>query len=151
MISFLQQVMNGGAEGSWYVREFQEEAGEEPIKVRGENGRERLTKRANALKMESRRRKGRPRLRWEDCVKKNLAGVGGEWRMKARDGGVETGGKEGSKMGSVMEKKENKNQQMVLVLDSSVTPGIKRRAATLLHTIARRVRMYLDLVLYWTL
>ena len=29
------------------------------------------------------------RLRWEDCGKRDLVGVGGEWRMRGRDGGVE--------------------------------------------------------------
>ena len=45
----------------------------------------RLTKRADALGVESRRRRGRPRC--EDCVKRDLVGVGREWRMKARDRG----------------------------------------------------------------
>ena len=44
----------------------------------------RLTKRADALGVEGRRR-GRPR--WEDYVKRDLVGVGGEWRMRARDRG----------------------------------------------------------------
>ena len=37
---------------------------------------ERLTKRVDAVRMDDRRRRRRPRLRWEDCVKKYL--VGGE-------------------------------------------------------------------------
>ena len=34
-----------------------------------------------------RQRIGTQRLGWEDCVKRGLAGVGGEWRMRARDRG----------------------------------------------------------------
>ena len=48
----------------------------------------RLTKRADALGVEGRRRGGRPRLRWEDCVKRDLVGVGGEWKARARDRGI---------------------------------------------------------------
>ena len=48
-----------------------------------------LTKRADARRVDDRRRRGRPRLRWEDCMKSDMAGVGGEWRMRARDGRVE--------------------------------------------------------------
>ena len=39
--------------------------------------RVRLTNRAEANGMEGRRRRGRPRLGWEDCFKRYLVGVGG--------------------------------------------------------------------------
>ena len=45
----------------------------------------RLTKRVDVLRVQGRRRRGR--LRWEDYMKRDLAGVGGEWRMKTRDRG----------------------------------------------------------------
>ena len=48
----------------------------------------RLTKRAIALGVECRRRRGRPRLRWDDCVKRDLVRVGGGWRIRARDRGA---------------------------------------------------------------
>ena len=46
-----------------------------------------LMKGADALRVDGRRRRGRPRLRWEDCVKRDLAGVRREWRVSARDRG----------------------------------------------------------------
>ena len=50
-------------------------------------GGERLKKRADAIRVEGRRRRGRLRLRWENCVKKDFAGEEGEWRMRrSRDG-----------------------------------------------------------------
>ena len=41
-------------------------------------------KRADALGVEDRRKRGRPRQRLEDWVKRNLVGVEGEWRRRAR-------------------------------------------------------------------
>ena len=74
---------------------------------------EQFTKRADALRLEGRRRKGRSILRWEDRVKRDFAGVGREWRMRARDGGgVEMSGGNGSETGSVTkEGKQTKNDQ----------------------------------------
>ena len=45
---------------------------------------ERLTKRAHAPRLDIRRRRGRPRMRWEDCMKSHLAEVGGKLRRRAR-------------------------------------------------------------------
>ena len=42
-------------------------------------------KRAGALTVECRKRKGRHRLRWENSVLRDLAAVGGEWSMRPRD------------------------------------------------------------------
>ena len=46
---------------------------------------ERLTKRADALRVESRRTIGRQTPRWEDCVKRDLSRAGGVWRTRPRD------------------------------------------------------------------
>ena len=42
---------------------------------------------ADAQKVDIKRRRGRPikRMRWEDCVKRDLESVGGEWRTTAKD------------------------------------------------------------------
>ena len=49
------------------------------------NGRGKLAKRADAQKVDGKIRLGRPRMRWEDCVKRDLEKVGGEWRTTAID------------------------------------------------------------------
>ena len=61
-------------------------------------------------------------------MKRDLAGVGGEGRMRARDGGVETVGGDGREMLSVMKKKGNKNRRPVSVPASLRTTEVKRRA-----------------------
>ncbi len=48
---------------------------------------DRLPKRAAELREQGRRRRGRPRLRWEDCVKRDARKAGEEedWKNKTRD------------------------------------------------------------------
>ena len=50
---------------------------------------DRLPKRAAELREQGRRRRGRPRLRWEDCVKRDVrkAGEDEDWKKKTRDRG----------------------------------------------------------------
>ena len=50
---------------------------------------DRLPKRAAELREEGRRRRGRPRLRWEDCVRRDVkkAGEEGDWKKKTGDRG----------------------------------------------------------------
>ena len=50
---------------------------------------ERLPKRATELREQGRRRRGRPMLRWEDCVKRDVrkAGEEGDWKNRTRDRG----------------------------------------------------------------
>ena len=59
--------------------------------------------------MQGSRGRGRPRLGREDCVERDLAGVGGEWRTSARD----RGSGDGNETGPVTKKKENKHQRPV--------------------------------------
>ena len=49
----------------------------------------RLPKRTAELREQGRTRRGRPSLRWEDCVKRNVrkAGEEEEWKKKTRDRG----------------------------------------------------------------
>ena len=48
---------------------------------------DRLDNRAAELCEEGRRRRGRPKLRWEDCVKRDVKKAGEEedWNKKTRD------------------------------------------------------------------
>ena len=50
---------------------------------------DRLPKRATELLEQGRRRRGRSRLRWEDCVKRDVRNAGEEedWKKKTRDRG----------------------------------------------------------------
>ena len=50
---------------------------------------DRLPKRAADLREQGRRRRGRPRLKWEDCVKRYVRKAGEEedWKKKTRDRG----------------------------------------------------------------
>ena len=50
---------------------------------------ERLPKRAAELRDQARRRRGRPILRWEDCVKRDVKKTGeeGDWKKKTGDRG----------------------------------------------------------------
>ena len=50
---------------------------------------DRLSERAAELREQGRRRRGRPRLRWEDCVKRDVKKTGeeGDWKKKTGDRG----------------------------------------------------------------
>ena len=48
---------------------------------------DRLPKRAAELREQGRRRRGRPRLRWEDCVKRDVKKAGEEEDWKKKTGG----------------------------------------------------------------
>ena len=50
---------------------------------------DRLPKRATELREQGRRRRERPRLRWEDCVKRDVrkAGEDEDWKKKTRERG----------------------------------------------------------------
>ena len=68
-------------------------------------------------------RRGRPRMRWEDCVMRGLAGLGGgQWRIRVRGSG------DGSETVTVMEG-EPKSRTSINVT-SPMTSGTKRSATT---------------------
>ena len=46
---------------------------------------ERLPKRATELREQGRRRRGRPILRWEDCIKRDVKKTGGGGRLEEED------------------------------------------------------------------
>ena len=45
---------------------------------------EKLTERSDAQKVEGKGRGRRLRMRWEDCVKRDLERMGGEWRTTVK-------------------------------------------------------------------
>ena len=72
--------------------ELDRETGDEQVQWAGHVERmadERLPKRAAELHEQGRRRRGRPRLRWGDCVKRDVKKTGGErdWKKKSGDRG----------------------------------------------------------------
>ena len=73
------------------------------------------------LGVEAGKRRGRPKLRWEGSVKRDLVGMGGEWRMKAPDGGVETVGGDSSEMGSVVKK----GKKSMTGISTNLTPDVR--------------------------
>ena len=70
---------------------------------------ERLTNIADALRVEGRKTKGRPRRSWEEYVKRGVREVGGEWRTRARYMGE----------GRV---KEEENQKSTTSIDACFSP-----------------------------
>ena len=75
------------------VEELDRETGEEHITVgwtRRKGGGDRPPKRATELREQGRRRRRRPRLRWEDCVKRDVKNTGeeGDWKKNTGDRGA---------------------------------------------------------------
>ena len=87
-----RQENNGGVKGRTGVqRSLTERLVRITLQLAGHVERmaaDRLPKRAAELREEGRRRRGRPRLRWEDCVERDVQKAGEEedWK-KTRDGG----------------------------------------------------------------
>ena len=91
-----REANNGGVMGTWEETGVQRSLTERLVRSRlqwaGHVDRmadDRLSKRAAELREQGRRRRGRPRLRWEDCVKRDVkkAGEEGDWKKKTRDRG----------------------------------------------------------------
>ena len=85
-----RQAKNGGVKG--VQRSLTERLARSRLQWAGHVERmadHRLLKRAAELREEGRRRRGRPRLRWEDCVKRDVrkAGEREDWKKKTRDRG----------------------------------------------------------------
>ena len=51
----------------------------------GRMGDKKMTKRSDTQKMKEKRRRGRPNMRWDDCVKRDIERVEKEWRTTAKD------------------------------------------------------------------
>ena len=82
---------NGGVKGrDGSAVELYRETGEEQITVGWTRRKDdKLPMRGEELREQGRRRRGRPRLRWEDCVKRDAkkAGEEGDWKKKTGDRG----------------------------------------------------------------
>ena len=75
---------------------------------------ERLTKRAEAHRVEGGRTIGRPTPRREDCVKRGLVRLGGVWRTRTMGDGGETGEQERwIRGGETAVKREKENEGYV--------------------------------------
>ena len=87
------QKKNGGVKETYRsAEELDRETGEEQTTVgrtRVRMANDRLPKRAAELREQGRRRRGRPMLRWENCVKRDARKVGEEedCKKKTRDRG----------------------------------------------------------------
>ena len=89
----VRQAKNGGVKGRAGVqRSLTERLVRSRLQWAGRVERmadERLPKRAAELREGGRRRRGRPRLRWEDCVKRDVKKTEeeGDWKKKTGDRG----------------------------------------------------------------
>ena len=87
-----RQAKNGGVKETGVQRSLSERLVRSRLQWAGHVERmadDRLPKRAAELCEQGRRRRGRPSLRWEDCVKRDVRKAGEEedWKKKTRDRG----------------------------------------------------------------